>query len=452
MLLSVNRLPPEIISSIARCVLDTRSIISLTHVCRYWRDSIISSPDNWTLIFSERRHLAALSLERAKAAPLTIHLNVDKLNRDPGFLDLLLPHAQNIIFLSVTSFLTIEELTKTLPSLLESIPNLQSLTLAKSRRADWAQVIDPFDFSAHTLRDLSLHNIPLYHSFLSLRSLSKLRLVDYHFNLHLDTLLNFLEENHSLESVDLMIGFVEPPLRRSQRRNPIGNRLQHLSISCNNTMDGRALISSITLRRGGALEVYCDSGDLGLTDILSGVSLSHLPNLSSPTFMEYRSYQRRIRLLGQDGSFLFDDYSNSENPFQEFPLLPLDSIREFRLEHRALSIPTKLHLSSFPSLEVLAIDGGTYNSPLSIVFPGPTSPSSLKTLALLDFGVTEDFIAELTQFASNRKSTASASLNRVVILNSSNGRLPSAASVERLRKRAPVVEVMQGKKLPKDLS
>ena len=451
-MLPVNRLPPEIISSIARCVLDTRTIVSLTHVCRYWRDSIISSPDNWTLIFNERKNLAALSLERAKAAPLTIHLNVYKLNREPGFINLLLPHAQNIRSLSVTSFLTIEELTQALPNLPKSMPNLRSLTLAKSRRADWAQPIDPFDFSAHTLMDLSLHNIPLYPSFLSLKSLSKLRLVDCHFNLHLDALLDFLEENHSLGSASLEIKFAEPSLRRSWRRNPIGNRLQHLSISCSDTLDGRALISSIALRRGAALEVYYNSDDLGLTDILSGFSMTHLSNLSSPTFMEYRSYPRRIRLLGQDGSFLFDGYFSSENPFQEFPLLPLNSIREFRLEHRAPSIPAELHLSSFPSLEVLVIDGGTYNSPLSTVLPSPTSPSSLKTLAFLNFGVTEGFIAELAQFAFNRKNTTSAPLHRVVILNSSNGQLPSVASVERLRKRVPVVEVMQGRELPEDLS
>jgi len=73
MLLPANRLPPEIISSTARCILDTRSIFSLTHVYRYWRDSIISSSDSWTLIFSEWKDLAALSLERAKACGPSDH-------------------------------------------------------------------------------------------------------------------------------------------------------------------------------------------------------------------------------------------------------------------------------------------------------------------------------------------------------------------------------------------
>lgn len=116
----VNRLPPEIISYIARCALgdcdvDARPIFPLTHVCRYWRDSIISMPENWSLISDERRDLAALSLERAKAAPLIVRLNPSKLETDPGFLDLLLPHIQNTISLFVADFLAIDELVRALP-------------------------------------------------------------------------------------------------------------------------------------------------------------------------------------------------------------------------------------------------------------------------------------------------------------------------------------------------
>ena len=71
----MNRLSPEILSRITRCLLseganwDVSSIIPLTHVCRYWRESIISTPKNWMLISSEQEGLAALSLERCKAAP-----------------------------------------------------------------------------------------------------------------------------------------------------------------------------------------------------------------------------------------------------------------------------------------------------------------------------------------------------------------------------------------------
>ena len=102
-----------------------------------------------------------------------------------------------------------------------------------------------------------------------------------------------------------------------------------------------------------------------------------------------------------------------------------------------------LHLPSFHSLEVLVIDGGTYGLSLSIVLPDPISPSSLNsTLAFLDCDVAEGGIAELAQFPSNFRNTASTPLHRIVINNSLYGKLPSAASVRRLGEHVPVVEVI----------
>jgi len=86
-------------------------------------------PENWSLISDERKDLAALSLERAKAAPLTVRLNLSKLKTDPRFLDLLLPHIQNTISLFVADF--IDELVRALPDLPKSMPDLRSLTLKK---------------------------------------------------------------------------------------------------------------------------------------------------------------------------------------------------------------------------------------------------------------------------------------------------------------------------------
>ena len=430
-------------------------IVPLTHVCRYWRDSIISTPDNWTLVSNQREGLGILSLERAKAAPLTVHLNLVKLvsTRNPPFLDHLLSHAEYIIFLSVSGFSTIEELTQALPNFPKSMPNLQSLILANDDHADWTQPIDPFDFSpVHALRNLSLRYVPLYPSFLSLRTLTEFTLVDNYFNLHLDVLLGFLEEGHSLERATLWIRFVEPSLRRSRRGAPVGNRLRHLSVSCFDTRDGRALISSIALRRGAALKIFYHGGNARLADLLSGVSKAHLPNLSSPTFMEYRSPSPNIiQLLGPDGAFSIEGYFILENAFKEFPLFALDRIRELRLEYRAASIPTELRSLSFPSLELLVINHTTFlPKVLSTLLPNPTSSPSLKTLTLLNCLITEGFMDDLARFASDRANTTLASLRRVVIAGW-NEEHPSVVSVERLRECVPVVEVMEERELPTDL-
>ena len=461
MLAPVNRLPPEIISHISRCVLggdaiDTRSIVPLTHVCRYWRDSIISTPDNWTPISNEREGLAALSLERAKAAPLTINLDLYKLEltKHPQFRKLLLSNIQDTRSLSVFGFYTIGELTRGLPRIPKSMPNLRSLTLLNNGLSEWTRPIDPFDFSAHTLRGLSLRNIPLYPSLLSIRTLTELTLVDRNFNLHLDILLGFLEENHSLESVDLEIGFAKPSLLHSRHQTPIGNQLRHLSISCYGPMNNPALISSITLQRGAALEIdYHNAEDGWMANLLSGVSTTYfkLPNPSFPTFMEYRSSQRSIRLLGPDRSLTLRGSVNLGNVFNDSSPFTLDSIREFRLELRTQYVPTEIHLSSFPSLEVLAIsDGADISQILSALLPNPTFCPLLKTLAFLDCCITEDFMDELAQFASDREDTTSTPLHRVVIVSSGGGS-PNAASIERLRKRVSVVDVMEGYDLPTDL-
>jgi len=87
----VNRLLPETLSRIARLTvnedaIDTGSIVPLTHVCRYWRESIVSTPGNWTLVSSERFGLAGLSMERCLAVPLELGWTCPRSERIQGSL------------------------------------------------------------------------------------------------------------------------------------------------------------------------------------------------------------------------------------------------------------------------------------------------------------------------------------------------------------------------------
>ena len=462
----VNRLPPEILSRVARYVpdksaRDTRSIIPLTHVCRYWRESIVSTPEVWTLISSRSKSsVTTLSLERSKAAPLEIDFNLRI--RDREFLDLLVPRIQNTRTLTLHNFSSIEELNRALPNFPQSTPNLQSLTLhpVSNKRGERNRSTDPFESLANTLKHLSLNNFPLYPSFLRLRSLTQLDLFDNRFNVHLDTLLNFLKENQLLETATLGIGFAEPSLRSSKLGTAVESRLRYLSIHCNDSMDCKALISGIALQRGAHLEIDLTSTNGTLEGILSGVSVKHLSNLSSPTFMECQSYCRSIRLLGPNGVFSFKSLHGPEDPFSELPLpsLTLTNVREFHLVHRRSELapfplkPAVFHPSFFPALETLALNCETSVSHFfSILFSNPSSSPSLKTLAFLDCNLTEDFMEELTKFASNRKNTTSARLHRVVIINP-KGKFPSIASIDTLEKNVPVVDVRMGKEFPKDLA
>ena len=400
--------------------------------------------------------LAELSLQRSKAAPLTIHLDLEILEIEPGFLDRLLPHIHNTVDLSCIGFYSMPEFVRALPNFPKSMPALQSLTLMCSGQDDRSDFTGPFDFSTHnTLRKLSLSSIPLFPSILSLRTLTEFSLVDDEFETPIDTLLSFLEENRSLESVHLEIQFVKPSLRRSRRQAPIGNRLRRLSITGYDADGIQTLISYITLRPGAALtirEYHQYDENIGLTRILSGISTTHLSNLLSPTFMEYRTSPRSIQLLGPNGRFSYDSHPDSEDLFAELPLLPLADVRELRLEPRgSWSLMRRFRLAFFPSLEILCVK---YGSDISFLSPSPSDPTPSpmpKVLAFLDCDITVGFMAELMRVAFDRRNNTSAPLCRIVIVNS-KGHFPSVASIEQLRKCVPMVEVLEGRKFPEDLS
>jgi hypothetical protein len=456
----VNRLPPELLSHVVRYIpsvdaRDARSTVPLTHVCRYWRESIISTPGNWTLVSSERVGLMRLSLERCKTAPIKLWLDMDQVRKKPGFSDSIVPYIQNTETLRLRRISTPDELTRTLPNFPQSMPNLRSLSLSGKPQRD--QSVDPFQPLTLPLTHLSLVNFPLYPTFLSPRTLTDLTLRYPRFDLHLDTLLDFLERNPSLERASLDIRFTRSSFRSSRRQVAIGNRLRNLSITTADVWDNNALISNIALQTGAHLEISLYDRSAGFNGVLSVIYAARLSNLQSPAFMEYHADRRDVRLLGPNGSFSFKRLRGLECPFAEFPLLPLTEVRSFRLIRdawKATGFPTNpitFPLSSFPALETLAIEYETNISGLlSTVFSNPSSSRSLKTLAFLDCTITEDFMKELAQFASNRKNTTSAWLHHIVIVNSREN-LPSVTSIDTLKKYVPVVDARIGKELPADL-
>ena len=268
--------------------------------------------------------------------------------------------------------------------------------------------------------------------------------------------MDFLEANPSLESAFLQVSFTESSLRDSRRRAPIENQLQYLLIRYLDVIDGKALISKIALRRGAQLEIYCHNEGTSFNDLFSGIPTTHLSNLPLPTSIDYDSSGRTIRLLGPNGSFLFGMTVNSQNPFIEFPLLPLTNIRKFHLVHPAhlwgqTPVVPVLQPSFFPALETFTVGrDAPISHLLSDVLSTPSSLPSLTTLGFLGCHLSADFMEALTQFASNRKNTTSALLRRVVIVNSVED-LQDVLSINALREHVPVVDISVGRQLPADL-
>ncbi|KAF9777650.1 hypothetical protein BJ322DRAFT_1131875, partial [Thelephora terrestris] len=207
----VNRMPPEILSHVARYLIDDLSvdpisIVPLTHVCRYWRESVISTPSNWTLISSKNEDMTAACLQRAKAAPLEITLEMPLY---PSFTDIFALHFQTTRTLVVDFLSMIEEITNLFPNFPQSMPTLRSLELVRKGGVDWDQSIDPFQSFVPALERLRLSGVPLYPSLLGLETLTEFTIRDLQFNLHLDTLLGFMEGNHSLERATLDLYFTD---------------------------------------------------------------------------------------------------------------------------------------------------------------------------------------------------------------------------------------------------
>ena len=118
----------------------------------------------------------ALTLERFKAAPP--QLKLDSRFSDPEtFCDLMTPYIHNVETLEFEELTVIEDLSQLLPNFPQSTPNPRLLKLElEDDKPEWDPSINPFGSFPNTLRSLTLSDIPLYPSFLKIRTLTGLSL------------------------------------------------------------------------------------------------------------------------------------------------------------------------------------------------------------------------------------------------------------------------------------
>lgn len=446
---SINRLPLDIFFCIAELVpgeddKDAQSIFQLTCVCKYWHESLNLAPFNWTRITNDRQNLTVQSLKQSKEAPLKIWFHMER--KQPWFLDLIQPHIKRAVFLEVvlTSF---KDLAAIFPHFSESVPNLHSLNIVYYLgQYQEVQIEDPFE-SLPPLKHLFLSEIPLYQSFQGIKTLTRFILHSYKGTFSLDVLLAFLERNEALNHVDLYINLLVPS--SSNRRNPISNQLQYLSLTSIDVEHIKTLIPYLPLERGGGLQIICnDNINPKLGGILPHIRRMYSANLSSPTHI-HCSLGSDIILSGPNGSFQFEGPDGSEQNFMELSLSSFEHIQQASFQLFGPALPNFL---LFPALEALVIqlDKKTPDTFFASL-PSPEICPLLKKLTLRLFSYPKDIMEQLKQYASKHMEILSAKLDQIVLICWNKNYFPSPDLVGALKNYVSEVklEVFDWKTMPK---
>ena len=447
----MNRLPPEVIAPCVAFVCDgtdLRPIVSLTHVCRYWRRAIVSSPWIWASIDSRWKWLTPLYLERAGSVPLTVRISVSSIQGDVDFLKAFLPHTTKIAHLSLTGYSSLEGMARDIPSLSASLaPNLVSLELEQTEEPTGSFPSYPLFQNVSGLKLLRLTRTPLHPLLMKTTSLLELNFSGCTTPFRFEDFIEILRSNPSLERIALDIRFSEVPSSIIFSKIASLPRLLQLSFNCSNATDAKMLILSISFPRGVSLE-FSFSQASEYHNVLSFLPSppTTIQGLLDPiTIVRYETFQvEQVRLSGND-SLLSFRCNRQFSLDSVFHLFNTASVREL---HVGGAFHRGIPLSQLPALETLVIvDVRDFRCTFDFLAEDPVPCPSLKTIAFLDCNLSMGETRELGEAVTRRKSSTAAWLHRVVVVDRA-GRLPNHDMICQLRQFVPRVDVSIDERLP----
>ena len=436
-----NRVPSEVLASCASFVSDAdpRPIIPLTHVCRYWRRSIGSSPRNWTSIGMEWGKLVPLCLERAGALPLVVDIVVPDSKRDEALLNALLPHVSKIGSLRLTGYPSIETVAEDLPGFFAS-PILGLTSLELQQTADPAQPFPPNNFpvpppflDVSKLKLLTLTRTPLYPTLFTITSLVELKLIGYTTPLHFGTFLGLLVSNSDLELVVLDVQFLRDSVEAAPAKMVPLSRLRHLSITCANAIDSRVLLSRIPLPRGVRVEVVSTQSDqrVKLRSFLPSPPTPIQDLLAPITTIKTQATPQELQVFGNGSVSTFRSMGGLLNAHPESRLFSCTAVRDFHTDtypatYSDASLPRVL--GRLPRLETLAFPRTPFHAGLlTALTEEPALCPALRTIAFFDSGVDSEVMEKLGEAIIKRWDLMAVRLHRVVVVDSA-GTLPDLRS------------------------
>lgn len=457
----VHRLPPEVIALCATFAshADPRPIVSLTHVCRYWREAIISNPGNWTSISSGWKRLIPLCLERAGAVPLTVKITASDIKGHQNFHEALPTHVSRISHLSLTGYSSIEDLADDLPGFFAlTLPNLTSLELERAKRPTRSSPSNetpmlPLFQGVSKLKSLHLTRVPLYPALYNITSLVELKLAVG--TIPFRGLIGLLESNVALEILVLDLGFTESSVWTVPETEISLPRLRHLEFTCRNTTNARGLFSSVSFPRGVHITVQGSQSNPPYAELAAFLPSppTRIQALLTPiTTIKHWDSPRQLHLSSPGGTFHFHRPVHvTPTICEEFKLFATGVVREFHLNLNDEYPVSRLIwlLKRLPALEALIISGNTPRS--GALFPLAEKPvicPSLKTIAFFNCKGLGDLIPELGKVLEKRARSIAARLHRVVVVAGDGFDLPHIHWIRELQKLAPRVDIGFGDKLP----
>ena len=457
----VNRLPREVLASCATFVSDTdpRPIVSLTHVCRYWRKAISSSPRNWASIATAWKRLVPLCLKRAGAVPLTVDITISDIGSGEDFLESLIPNVPRVDSLRLTGYSTIEVIAQDLPGFFDSpIPKLVSLELQQS-----VAPVQPFPSDEtptppvfrdiRTLKSLHLTQTPIYPALFHIASLVELKLIGYTTPFDFGVFIKLLESHLALVFVDLDIRFTDGSVWDPPARKVSLPRLRHFSVSCSEAIDSKGLLSCITFPRGIDLEVlFTKPGICPEIDLFLPSRLNAMQELLYPiSAIKTRKNPSMLQLFGNNSFFSLNALDRHTKLYPGIELFSTIDVRELHVDIHS-SLPTDHRLSwvleRLPALEIFVISKTTFPlGALHILAAEPVLCPSLNTIIFFNCDMPEPVIEELGDVITQRYNAFGTRLYRVVIIYSTTA-VPNLQVIQQLRKSVPCVEVRVDDKLP----
>lgn len=139
----INRLPPEILTKVLEFHEQEDDLFAATHVCRYWRSTLVSAPCLWTRVPCNNMNQAAIYLERSKSAPIDVaaEFTPATLSKFPA-MESIIPHLGRVRLMRIHP-----RLGETIPAVFKfrsPAPLLQHLAISRFPRGHMSRL--PRDF------------------------------------------------------------------------------------------------------------------------------------------------------------------------------------------------------------------------------------------------------------------------------------------------------------------